>query len=139
MTIEEKKAYLQQYRRLEARIDRMTAEKGRWMELATRVSPVMSGMPRAGGIGDRVLDAVQRIVDLEAELDAEIDRLVDLRREIEASIRSIQDECLQDILRRRYIDGERVEKIAVDLRLDFRWVQRLHAKALRKLTVESHP
>ena len=96
-------------------------------------------MPRGGGSGDTLLDAVQHIADMEADIDREIDRLVSLRQMIEEGIAAVQDERLRDILRRRYIDGDRMEKIAVDLCLDYRWVQRLHAKALRNLTVESHP
>lgn len=139
MTNEEKKAVLLEYRRLDARIDRAIAEQQRWRELATRVTPVYSDMPRGDGGGDKLLDAVQHIADLDAEINREIDRLVALRQRIEQSIAGVHDERLRDILRRRYIDGDRMEQIAVDLCLDYRWVRRLHARALAKLTLESPP
>ena len=139
MTSEEKKAILLEYRRLDARINRAIAEQQRWRDLAIRITPVYSGMPRGGGSGDKLLDAVQHIADMEADIDREIDRLVSLRQTIEASIAAVQDERLRDILRRRYIDGDRMERIAVDLCLDYRWVRRLHARALARLTLESPP
>ena len=107
------------------RINRALDEKRRWEELAVRISPVYSDMPRGGGNGDKLTEAVQRIVDLEAEIDRDIDRLVDLRQWIERNIDAVEDTRLRDILRRRYVDGDRIEKIAVDMMLDYRWVRRL--------------
>ena len=105
MTIEEKKVLLQEYRKLDGRINRALDEKRRWEELAVRISPVYSDMPRGGGNGDKLTEAVQRIVDLEAEIDRDIDRLVDLRQWIERNIDAVEDTRLRDILRRRYVDG----------------------------------
>ena len=139
MTIEEKKVLLQEYRKLDGRINRALDEKRRWEELAVRISPVYSDMPRGGGNGDKLTEAVQRIVDLEAEIDRDIDRLVDLRQWIERNIDAVEDTRLRDILRRRYVDGDRIEKIAVDMMLDYRWVRRLLTRALRDLTLESPP
>ncbi len=139
MTIEEKKVLLQEYRKLDGRINRALDEKRRWEELAVRISPVYSDMPRGGGNGDKLTEAVQRIVDLEAEIDRDIDRLVDLRQWIERNIDAVEDTRLRDILRRRYVDGDRIEKIAVDMMLDYRWVRRLLTRALRNLTLESPP
>ena len=51
MTIEEKKVLLQEYRKLDGRINRALDEKRRWEELAVRISPVYSDMPRGGGTG----------------------------------------------------------------------------------------
>ena len=139
MTIEEKKVLLQEYRKLDGRINRALDEKRRWEELAVRISPVYSDMPRGGGNGDKLTEAVQRIVELEAEIDRDIDRLVDLRQWIERNIDAVEDTRLRDILRRRYVDGDRIEKIAVDMMLDYRWVRRLLTRALRNLTLESPP
>ena len=139
MPIEEKKVLLQEYRKLDGRINRALDEKRRWEELAVRISPVYSDMPRGGGNGDKLTEAVQRIVDLEAEIDRDIDRLVDLRQWIERNIDAVEDTRLRDILRRRYVDGDRIEKIAVDMMLDYRWVRRLLTRALRDLTLESPP
>ena len=45
----------------------------------------------------------------------------------------------REILIRRYISGQKWERIAVEIHLEYRWVLRLHGKALQKLTPESHP
>ena len=135
MTSEEKKAILLEYRRLDARINRAIAEQQRWRDLAIRITPVYSGMPRGGGSGDKLLDAVQHIADMEAEIDREIDRLVSLRQMIEASIAAVQDERLRDILRYRYIDGMTWERIAVTMDFTYQWVCELHGRALQKIEI----
>lgn len=139
MTNAEKKAILSQYRWAEKRIARLIEEKAAWMAKATAVTPVYSDMPKGGGDGDRVPTAVERIVEIERELDREIDRQTDLRARVEAAIRGLSDKRLQDILCRRFIDGDRLEKVAVDLTLDYRWVRRLQERAIQKLTLESPP
>lgn len=135
MTTKEKKALLQEYRKLDGRINRALSEKQRWEELAVRISPVYSDMPRGGGNGDRLTEAVQRIIDLEAEIDRDIDQLVDLRRQIEQSIATVQDERLRDILRYRYIDGMTWELIAVTMDFTYQWVCELHGRALQKIEI----
>lgn len=68
-------------------------------------------MPRGGGCADKLQDAVIHIIDLEREITTDIDRLVDMRRKIEASIQTVSDERLREILRLRYLDGETEEKL----------------------------
>ena len=59
-----------------------------------------------------------------------------MRRKIEASIQTVSDERLREILRLRYIDGETEEKTAESVGInDIRWLRRLTARALSELTL----
>ena len=73
MTNQEKKEYLLGYQRINQRVNCLLLEQQRWRELATRVSPNLSGMPRGGG-GGGTQGAVAKIVDLETEINEEKDR-----------------------------------------------------------------
>lgn len=137
MTNQEKKAWLLQYRRLDERIDRLEKEKARWIERATKMSASSDGMPRGSGVSDTVGQAVAKIADLQAEINREIDRLVDLRREIEAAIRTVPDDTMRDLLRYRYIDAMTFEEVAVRMHYNYRWITRLHGRALSELALES--
>ena len=130
MTNQEKKAWLLQYRRLHARIDRMEREKSRWIERATQISATSDGMPHGSGVSDRVGNTAAKIADLTAEINREIDRLVDLRREIEKTISAVQDDTLRELLRFRYIDGRTFEEVAVRMHYSYQWVCILHGRAL---------
>lgn len=137
VTNAEKKAILLEYQAIERRINRLLDEKRGWMEKATAVNPVLSDMPKGGGT-DKIQNAVCRIADIEADINREIDRQIDLRERIETAICAIPDGRLRDLMRYRYIDGLTWEQIAVTMRLDYRWVLRLHGRALSELTIESH-
>ncbi len=142
MTNDEKRAVLLEYRRLEARIDRALAERRRWQEREAWVNPVCTDIPAIPANGRRTdmhRNAAKRITEIENEINRDIRWMTMLRQSVEQSIQTVPNEQLRDILRRRYIDGDRMEKIAEDLSLDCRWVRRLHARALANLTLVSPP
>ena len=133
------KEYLAQYGRLNREIDRLLEEKARWFALAARVTPTLSQEPKGGGGGDRLQLAVEKIAEVEDKINAQIDRLVDLRQEIEEKLSALPDSKQKEVLHRRYILGQKWEEIAVQMDLDYRWILRIHGKALLQLTIESHP
>ena len=63
-------------------------------------------------------------------MDAQIDDYVDLTRAIEAAISALGDPRFQDLLRWRYMDGWRWERIGRAMGYEQRQVYRLHALAL---------
>lgn len=130
MAHEEKKQYLKQYRMLETQINRAIAEKAKWMDLATNISPVLSDMPHGEGGSDKVLDAVQHIANIDAELDREIDKLIDLRMEIDACIARIPDRKLRNVLRTVYIDGKTIAEAAEQTGYSDRHMRRILSRAL---------
>ena len=132
MNNQEKKEYLLGYQRLNQRINRLLLEQQQWRELATRVSPNLSGMPRGGG-GGGTQGAISKIVDLETEINAEIDKLVEKRKEIEGIIRAVEDSTLQTLLEYRYINGKKWEEIAFMMGYDYRYILKIHGKALSLL------
>ena len=132
MNNQEKKEYLLSYQHLNQRINRLLLEQQQWRELATRVSPNLSGMPRGGG-GGGTQGAISKIIDLETEINAEIDKLVDKRKEIEGIIRAVEDSTLRALLEYRYINGKKWEEIALMMGYDYRYILKIHGKALSVL------
>nr|DAW41161.1 MAG TPA: Protein of unknown function (DUF722) [Caudoviricetes sp.] len=132
MTSQEKKEYLLGYQRINQRVNCLLLEQQRWRELATRVSPNLSGMP-GGGKGGGTQGAISKIVDLETEINAEIDKLVEKRKEIEGIIRAVEDNILRTLLEYRYINGKKWEEIALMMGYDYRYILKIHGKALSLL------
>ena len=140
MTNKEKKEYLLGYQRINQQVNCLLLEQQRWRELATRVSPNLSGMPRGGG-GGGTQGAISKIVDLETEINAEIDKLVEKRKKIESVICAVEDSTLRTLLEYRYINGKKWEEIALMMGYDYRWALRLHGRALSAVdehAIESH-
>ena len=71
------------------------------------------------------------------ELQAQINLCGATRREVVAALDQITDARDHEILRRRYLLGQRFEQIAVEMMLEYRWVRRLHKRAVSILTLES--
>lgn len=132
MTNQEKKEYLLGYQRINQRVNYLLLEQQRWRELATRVSPNLSGMPRGEG-GGGTQGAVAKIIDLETEINLEIDKLVEKRKEIESVIRAVEDSILRTLLEYRYINGKKWEEIALMMGYDYRYILKIHGKALSLL------
>ena len=130
MTNQDKIAWLRRYREAAAEQDRLMAEIARWRSLAERVSPTLSGMPAGGGGPARMIAAVERMDELEAELAEQIVERVATRREIGQASDRVPDERLARLLRLRYIDGYTLEKIAVEMHYCYKQTKRLHWRAL---------
>ena len=109
MTNEEKKAILKQYIGLEKRIARLLDEKKKWKEKAEAISPVYSDMPKAGGC-DKIQNAVCK-----------------------AAVKQMDDEKLRDVMMYRYIDGLKLEEIAIEMSYSYMQIYRLHKKAISEI------
>lgn len=92
-----------------------------------------------GKIGD-LSDAIATLERYAERVNAKWDELIALRQEAEAHIDALRDGRYREVLKRRYLRGQSLERIAVDLCFDYRWVKRLHGRALvefQKLTPKS--
>lgn len=127
MTVDEKKKYLRQYRYLEGRVNSLCDELAKWRSLAECITPVLSDMPKGSG-GDRLPRTVEKIIELEQELDAQIDQMIDTRREIEQTVAAVDDQRLRDVLRYRYIEGMTQEETAEAINVSVRWEIALEKK-----------
>lgn len=141
MTNQDKIAWLRRYREAAAEQDRLMAEIARWRSLAERVSPAQPGMPAGGGGPGRMIAAVERLDELEAELAEQIVERVAIRREIGQAIDRLPDERFARLLRLRYIDGMTFERVAVEMNYSWRQTIRKHKAALTALpedVIECH-
>lgn len=138
MSYEEKVRWLRRYR------DALRLEKELREELkdqqtrACKTTAALTGMPGGGGDGQALPRAVESIVAAQQELQAQINLCGATRREVVAALDLVVDARDHEILRRRYLLGQRWEKIAVEMNIELRWVYRRHRRAVSGLTMESH-
>lgn len=137
MTAGEKKQELMRYRLLIQRIERKKQERQRWLDIGTKTTPVYSDMPKSTNAADKVAQAGMERAQIAVELAQEICELASAKRKIEQDIRGIEDDKQRLILEKHYIDGKTFERIAEDMGYDYRWIRRLHKKAIEKLTLLS--
>lgn len=138
MTYDEKIAFLRRYRDAQRTMRRLLEELQQLRAEAASVSQALSGMPSGGGDGQAIPRAVERIDDAERRLASAYGTALAERCRVKDAIDTVPDPLRRDILTRRYILGQRWERIAADLDRDLRWVLRLHHRAVDELTIESH-
>lgn len=133
--LEMKKQFLSRFGINEQEIERLEQEIELWESRAERITVSFSLFVDGGGRDDRIQSTVDELVELRAML---YDRLLDstaLRLDIEHSISAVSDERLRLLLELRYIDGLTWEKVAEKLNTEYRWVLRLHKRALNALKI----
>ena len=138
MTYEEKVRWLRRYRdalKLEVELrQELEAQRAR----ACKTTAALPGMPGGGGDGQALPRAVESIVAAQQELQAQINLCGATRREVVAALDQVTDARDHEILRRRYLLGQRWENIAVEMHIELRWIYRRHRRAVSELTMESH-
>ena len=75
-------------------------------------------------------DTINKIIDLQCEINKYINKLVDLKEEISQVIAGVEQTDLRMILEKRYLCFHSWEKIAKEMFYDLRWLHRLHGRAL---------
>lgn len=125
------KQYLKELKRLDTCINQKLQEKS---ALYTHTGTSRSGQERvqASGDADRMPDLIQRIVNLEAEINRQIDTFVDLKHQIINQIQTLESETFLALLFKRYVEFKSLEQIAVEMHYTYPYVRKLHGYALRE-------
>lgn len=130
---EQKIRYLSRYRRLNQRIDRLLEEQNRWRERALKITSTLSQAPGGGGSGSPIERPMDKVLEIDIEINREIDEMQIARKEIRDTLNQLEDENLKLLMEYRYIDGLTWEQIAEKMDYSRQWVTSLHGMALQKI------
>ena len=136
MTYENKVAWLRRYQDSLRRERELGQELEQLRSRACKVTPALTGMPGGAGDGQSLARAVASIVQAQQELQAQINVCGAIRREIVSALNQVANPRDHEILRRRYILGQRWEEIAVEMHYKYQHICRCHRKAVEKLVIE---
>lgn len=129
--MESAKEYLLSIKRYDTIIDAKQREIDDLYALITRVTPVLkTDVVSGGGNQDKIGNAIAKITDLQNELNRDIDHFVDLKREAAAKLGKVTRAEYYEILHKRYFEYQSLEQIAVSMNYTYRWIRRLHGRAL---------
>ena len=102
-----------------------------------KITPVLSQTPGGGESGSPIERPMDKVLEIDEEINREIDELQIVRQEIRAALNQLEDENLKLLMEYRYIDGLTWEQIAVKMDISWRWSIKLHGKALGKIKISS--
>nr|DAH53172.1 MAG TPA: Protein of unknown function (DUF722) [Caudoviricetes sp.] len=129
MNNEEKKQYLRRYQAAKCRVGLIQEEIEELRSSKTSPIGLGDGLPHGSGTSD-LSGYAARLDELLRELEAEKEMQMVTYREIRQQISMVPDPTEQEILSRRYLLEQRWEKISVEMNYDYRYVLKLHGKAL---------
>lgn len=129
------KEYLQQLQRLDTVINqkikevhdlRLQAQSGGGLDYSKeRVQSSSSG-------DAPFVKPICRIIDLEAEINAEIDRFVDEKHKIINQIQGLKNSDYIALLFKRYVEFKKFEVISVEMNFTYQYVIEMHGYALKE-------
>lgn len=127
------KEYLQTIARLDAQINVRLSEKEDLKEKLLHITPTLSLDKGSGGGGtqDKVAGIIAKMIDLESKINADIDHFADQKQEALALLDKMENPTYMTVLHRRYFLHETFERIAIDMNYSWRWVIKLHGRALQ--------
>lgn len=128
------KKYLSRYLIADREIDRKLEEISRLRLKITGTGIDLSADHiQSSPAGDSMARTVEKIVDMSRELDKQIYALREIKRDVLQTISMLPDERQKAVLRRRYINGNAFEKIAVKLGISYQWTCVLHGRGLQEI------
>lgn len=133
MTKDELKKKLRSAFAIQKQIEAEYVELQNLRDNASRITPAYSLAPGGSGTGQRIENAMAKIVDAENLIQSEMEILMVALVEIRQLISSVDDPVLRLILHKRYLCYQKWEQIAADLNYDVRWIHILHSRSLNKI------
>ena len=134
MTNQEKKELLNGYIKANKRFDRISDTMLEVMSYATKITPLLSDMPKGGnGSGNKIERAIECLDSLAGDLEEQAVRMRESMKQVQSAIQTVPDETLQLLLELRYINGYTWEQIAVKMDYSYVHICRLHGAALNQI------
>ena len=130
----EAKEFLKQVEKLDLRIKNKLIEQQQWRDIALGVTASMEGdRVQSSGTKSKMADAVERCVDMEAEIDSLVDILIDTKKEVIQTIERLDNATEYNILHMRYIQHMDLQEIADHYGKEYGWATTTHGRALKSV------
>lgn len=130
------KTYLSQYISAGGEIEALIEETQRLRSLAEKTTMSFAGDGGAHGSrkADKIPEAVEKIIEIEAEIGKRVEELAMVRIDIYNTICKVTDWKLRVLLIKRYIGNESFEKIAYEMGYNHHYLTHtVHVNALEEV------
>ncbi len=126
--------FLEQVEKLDAIIDNKLIEKQQWKDKALGITAQMDGeRVQSSGVKDKMASAVERCVDVEAEIDVLVDKFIDVKKEVTQTIERLYSPMEYKLLHLRYIQYIPLIDIADLWGMEYTNITTMHGRALKNV------
>lgn len=122
--------YLKQPQKLDVIIKNKLIERQQLKDIALSITAHSDGeRVQSSGSQQKMADAIDRCIDMDAEINRLIDRLIDTKNEVIATIERLNT-TEYDVLHKLYIQGMSFDEVAAAKDRSKSWVTTIHGRAL---------
>lgn len=129
--------YLEQVEKLDAIIENKLIEKQQWKDIALSITGNTEGeRVQSSGGKSKTANAIEKCIDMEAEIDGLIDLLVDTKKDVIQTIEQLQSPIQYKVLHMKYIQYKQYKEfwdIADKFGKDYSWATTVHGRALNNV------
>ena len=128
--------YLKQVEKIDARIKNKLIEQQQWRDIALCVTANMSGeMVQSSGSQSKMAEAIDKCVDMEAEINALIDELIETKKRVIATIEQVDSPIEYDVLHKKYIQYMTFQEVADHYGKEYGWATTTHGRAKKSVQI----
>ena len=130
----EAQIYLEQIEKLDVRITNKLIEQMQWKDIALGITANMGGeRVQSSGSLSKMADALNKCMDMEAEIDGLVDQLVAIKREVIQTIEKLDSPIEYNVLHMRYVQFKELQEIADHYGKEYGWATTTHGRALKNV------
>lgn len=127
------KDFLKQIKKLDCMIENKLIEKDQWKSIATGTSAHMTGeRVQSSGSQQKMADAIDRYIDIEAEIDQCIDRLIGKKKDVISVIEQLNP-TEYDLLHKVYVQYITLDDVSETYGKSYSWATTIHGRALNNV------
>ena len=120
----EAQIYLEQVEKIDSIIKNKLIEQQQWKDLALGITANVSGeRVQSSGTKSKMAEAVEKCVDMEAEIDSLIDKFIDTKKEVTQTIEQLYSPIEYNVLHMRYIQYKSLQDIADHYGKNYEWAK----------------
>ena len=124
------KEYLKQIEKLDLMINNKIEEIAQWKDVALKVTAFSEGDRVQSSSGkQKMADAINRCIDIEAEVNQLIDNLYEVKRDIISTIEQL-NATEYDLLHKVYVQHKTLQDVADECYRSYSNITTLHGRAL---------
>ena len=127
----EAQIYLEQVEKLDAIIKNKLIEKQQWKNVALGITANMDGeRVQSSGSKSKMAEAVDKCIDIEAEVDELVDKLIAAKKDVIKTIEQVDSPIEYNVLHMRFIQYIDLQGIADFYHKEYGWATTTHGRAI---------
>ena len=132
--MEDAKSFLRQVEKLDVMITNKLIEQQQWRDIALGITANMDGeRVQSSSPKSKMAEALNKVVDMGAEIDALIDRLIDTKSRVISTIEQLESPTEYNVLHMKFVQLKSLSEIAESYGKDYTWATTVNGRAIASL------